>query len=154
MWLFVFLILVVGVNDFIVKVSTNSLDGLKGALIMLTTFGLLYSIYLIRRTNNTSKKASKNNSKNHFGNIWKICKYTLITGALGLLAWVFFFMAMGGLPATIVSSLATSQAFFVMIIEFFTNKYFAKISRDKTLIYKIAGILFIVAGVVLLTLNT
>lgn len=136
-WLFISLVIVVGLIDFVVKISTTSLDGLKGALIMLTTFGLLYSIYLM-----------KGNWRSVSTKIWK---YTSITGALGLIAWGSFFLAMSGLPATIVSSIATTQALFVMIIEFFTDRYFSKISRDKTLIYKALGILLIISGVVLLT---
>ena len=137
------LVIVVAVYEFLIKVATVNLPPINGMAINSIAVGIsLIPVIFF----NPLRKGIRYEVKN-------------IPWVLGIESLTFFaifttYIAMAGLPATIVSSVAASQPLFVVLVEKGLGKIGIKISKDTALLPKLIPILLIVLGIVLLYLRS
>ena len=136
----IFLIIVVALNEFIIKISTSQINALNGAIISLMTFGFVQSLRLF----------SKNARTNLITQARKIVVILLITEIIGFLALITLYLAMSNISATIVSTIATMQVLFVLVLEKIADKHLGTIIKDHLLTPKIIGIVLVIVGAIVL----
>ncbi len=141
LWMIVSLIIIVALYEFFIKIATNNLPELNGISISSICVGLVILPGLF------NKKIRLG-----FPRELKNIKWALLNESLTFLGILTTYFAMAGLPATIVSSIAATQPFTVLILESLANKIGVKISIENNFSKKIVPILLIVLGVVLLYL--
>jgi drug/metabolite transporter (DMT)-like permease len=139
LWLLFPIILFTGVNEFLIKVSTNQISGWNGTSIQLVAMGLTASSLLF---NKNMRRQFKSEIKNY--------KWALLSETITLLAILTTYFAMMGLEATIVSSVAAIQPLSVLFYERLLHKRVGKITKDARLLPKLISILLIFLGVLLL----
>ncbi|MDD5749448.1 MAG: EamA family transporter [Patescibacteria group bacterium] len=141
LWMIISLIIVVALYEFFIKIATNNLPELNGIAISSICVGLIILPGLF------NKKIRLG-----FPKELKNIKWALLNESLTFLGIFTTYFAMAGLPATIVSSIAATQPFAVLILESIAHKIGIKISVENNFNKNIAPILLIVFGVVLLYL--
>lgn len=77
-------------------------------------------------------------------------RYTCISELLTLGAFASIFLAMNGLPATVVSTFSALQPLFVLSIEFLLFRHVPGLTRDERFSRKLFALLLVVLGTVLL----
>ena len=126
-------------NEFLIKIATNQIYWLHGAAINSIVMGLLVMPLLF------NKKI-----RNGFGKEFKNIRITFISEALTILAIATIYLAMAGLPATVVAVISVTQPLFVLGFEFLAFIFGIKIVKDEGWGNKLLGILLIVLGIAIL----
>lgn len=142
LWMIFGMALIVAVDEFLVKVTTINLPELNGMVISLFFIGVVALLMLF---NSNIRKGIRYESRN-IG--WSICA-ELIT----LPAFLTLYLAMSGLSASIVSSIAAIQPLFLLFYERVAQNIFGNISKDELVIQKLGYILLIILGIALLYLS-
>jgi len=142
-WLIFVMILVCALYEFFIKVATNNLPAINGMAINSTFTGLVVIIPLMLH------KKTRQGLAYELRNF----KWALLSESLTFLGVITTYLAMAGLPATIVSSVAALQPLSVIIFERAADKYLGKMIRDHLLLPKLIPILLIILGVFLLYLT-
>jgi drug/metabolite transporter (DMT)-like permease len=140
-WMIATLILVIALYEFLVKVSVTRLPILNGTAICIMATGLTAMLVIL------SRKARQGIAY-EFRNL----KWAVINECMTFLAISTTFLAMAGLPATIVSSIAAIQPMAVLLFEQALHGMGLRLSRDPGIRHKILPIGMIVIGVILLYL--
>jgi uncharacterized membrane protein len=133
------LILSISVGELLVKVSTNNMPAMNGAIIDCALMGLILAggCFITKIRSGVAAE---------FRNI----PVAFAGSVILYIAVIFLFLAMTGLPATIVASIAAIQPLLVLVFERITDTFLGKISKDVYLLPKLGAILLIVVGVVLI----
>lgn len=139
LWILIIFVAIIALYEFFVKISTTNLPEWNGIAISNICLGFTILLGLF------NKKI-----RGKFLTELKNIKWAMLNESLTFLGIVTLFFAMAGLPATIVSSIAATQPFAVLILEFLANKIGMNISVDTNFRKKIIPIFMIVAGVVLI----
>jgi len=137
------MIIVTAITEIFIKTSTNNMPFLNSAVITVLTTGLLYSGNIL-----FSKKSRNEFIKNI--NKTRVLIFGEISDIGGLFLLVY---ATSKLPVTIVAAITCIQPLFVLILEQVAHKTFGKMVKDKTIIWKLTGVTFIIAGLIVLTLR-
>lgn len=137
------IILFEAVHEFSVKLATTALTPLQGVVINNLVVGLTLLCGLFNK-----------NLLKHFmlelrNTPWEFLSALFALGGIGTL-----YFAMSTLPATIVSSIGAIQPLAVLIFERIITARIGTITKDTQLLPKLSAILFIVFGVVLLSIAT
>jgi len=140
LWMVFFAIVILAVNEFLIKVYTNTMPELNGIAISTIFIGLPSLLCLL-----FNKKI-----RISFASELKNVKWALLTEFFAVLGLFALFFAMTGLPATVVASIATIQPLFVIWFEKIGQKLFGKMTRDNLIKPKLIGIILIVIGIILL----
>ena len=141
-WMIAGVIATVIAYDLLVKKAVTSIPALNGMAISCIFLGIAILPALL---NSSVRKGFKFEIKNWH---WAIYSEGLTFIAIGLT-----YLAMKGLPVTIVSSLGATQPLILLVLERIADRWHGKMMRDHLLLPKLGSILFIVAGVVLLYIS-
>jgi hypothetical protein len=139
-WLILLLIFMAAFYEFSIKMVTDNLPVWNGFVVASITNGLIGSLFLF---NNKIRKDFFYELKNF--------KWAFLTEVFTFLSAITVFLAMVGLPATIVSSIAAIQPLAVLFYERIAHSIFGKMSRDNLLLPKLGSIILIVMGVIILS---
>jgi len=134
------IILIIGIYEFMVKVSTSNLPELNGIALNQIFLGLTISTILF-------SKSVRTNVVRDF----RVIKWAFLTETFTFFGILTLFYAMAGLPATIVSSIAAIQPMVVVFLEYFGCKIGLK-TCDLNFKKKFVSIALIVIGVIVLYL--
>ncbi len=141
-WAYVIgMVLTVAVSEFLIKVSTTQIPEINA--LAINFFCLSSVIFIIALFNKKMRDGFGYELKHNF-------RFAVVSDFLWISAIATLFLAMHGLPATIVSSIAIIQPLLVLGFESVVDRFVGKINRDKNFMLKLAGILLIVIGMVLL----
>lgn len=135
------MIFLIGIGEFIMKVAVNNIGPLNAYAITGFVEGILACLLIF-------KKETRTNVKEESRNILYIISSEVFT----CLALITVYLAMSGLPATIVSGIATVQVLFVVLLERLVDQFIGKISRDHYLLPKLIPMILIFLGLILLTI--
>jgi transporter family protein len=138
-WLLASLIICVALDEFFIKIATNHLPEWNGLAVNIIALGLVTCFGLF----------NKNIRIGFIKEFWTI-KWAFLTETFGFLGGACLFFAMGGLPATVVSSIAAIQPLAVLVYERILHAWVGKMSRDVELLPKLIPICLIVIGILLL----
>ena len=141
-WMIAGVIATVIAYDLLVKKAVTSIPALNGMAISCIFLGIAILPALLK---SSVRKGLKFEIKNWH---WAIYSEGLTFIAIGLT-----YLAMKGLPVTIVSSLGATQPLILLVLERIADRWHGKMMRDHLLLPKLGSILFIVAGVVLLYIS-
>jgi hypothetical protein len=133
------LVIFTGVYEFLVKVSTNALPEMNGLALSLLFFGLVMMAVCI-------KKKIRKGIKSEFKNM----KWAFFNESFTFLAILTLFLAMGGLPATIVSSIAAVQPLAVLFYEGMMHRRFGRMRKDHKITMKFLMLLMVVIGLIIM----
>ena len=134
------IIILTSLQEFFIKVSTSNLPVINAFVIGLIADGIIISFSLFR------KEVRKGFRKELVNSGW-----ALFAEAFTFLSWLTLYFAMLGLPATIVSAIASIQPLAVLFFEKIGHKYLGV--KDVKLLPKLGAIILIVIGVILLSLS-
>jgi len=134
------IIVFTGLQEFFIKVSVSNAPMINAFAVSLIVDGLVISFSLF-------KKEVRKGFRREMVNF----KWALFTEALTFLSWMTLYFAMIGLPATIVSAIASVQPLAVLVLEKIGHRFLGV--KDVKLLPKLGAIAFIVLGVVLLSLS-
>ncbi len=143
LWSIGIMILLVAVNEFLIKIFTNTMPESNGIAInsificMPSILGMIF--YKKFRMGFISEL--------------KHIKWAFLSEIFAFLGLATLYFAMVGLPATIVSSIAAIQPLVLLGFERVAQKIFGKMTKDKLVLPKLIAIILIVLGVILLYLN-
>lgn len=140
-WFILLLILITAIWEFSVKIITNNVPVWNGFAVACIVNGIVGTLFLF---NKTIRKDFVSELKNF--------KWAFLTETFTFFSTITTYLAMAGLQATIVSSIAAIQPLAVLIYERIAQRMFGKMSRDTLLLPKLAAIVLIVAGVILLSI--
>jgi drug/metabolite transporter (DMT)-like permease len=140
-WLIVMLVIFVGLDEFFIKMATNRIPELNGLVITLIAAGLAVMMGLF---NKNIRLGVPKELKN--------IKWALVSESLTFSGFFTLYFAMGGLPATVVSSVAATEPLAVLALESFANRIGIRISAEIDFFRKLVPISLIVLGVVILYL--
>jgi len=141
-WYIIAMIILIGLGEFIMKVAVNNINAWNAFAITIFVEGLLTCLFIFRK--DTRKYLSAESGNIH---------WLLIGEAVTFAAISSMYLAMSGLPASIVAGIATVQVLFVVFLERICDKFIGKISRDHYLLPKLIPIILIFLGLVLLTVG-
>ena len=77
-------------------------------------------------------------------------KWFFLIDILTILSPFSVYIAMNGLPASVVASIAAIQPMYVLFLENIVHKFIGKISKDEKILPKLIPIALIVIGVIIL----
>jgi uncharacterized membrane protein len=140
-WMIFGLAVFVAFYEFVIKVSTLSLSPWNGVAINHMVVGCTIMLVLF-------SAKYRREFRHEFTNI----RWAFLSETLTVLATLFLFLAMSGLPATIVSSVAATQPLAVLVFEQIFAAIGFHVIRDTSILKKAVPIALIVAGVFLLYL--
>ncbi|MBM3232850.1 hypothetical protein FJZ18_01650 [Candidatus Pacearchaeota archaeon] len=142
LWTLGVMIITGAFSEFFVKVSTESLPVLNGIALNNLSMGAVFIPALFF---SKLRRQCLSELKN--------IHYIFISESMTFLAVFLLFLAMKGLPATIVTSLSATQPVFVVILEKIAHWKFGKIVRDDSFKFKIGAVALVILGVILLALE-
>jgi drug/metabolite transporter (DMT)-like permease len=143
LWTIGLLIIIVAINEFLIKIFTNTMPELNGIAINAIFVCVPSFIGII------FYKKLRKEFYSEFKNIkWAFLSEIFTFGGIATL-----YLAMVGLSATIVSSIAAIQPLVLLGFERIAQKLFGKITKDKLILPKLIAIILIVLGVILLYLK-
>jgi drug/metabolite transporter (DMT)-like permease len=132
-------ILCVAISEFLMKVSTNNIPALNGFVLNLFIMGLTILSVLI----------FKDNRKGFLSEI-KNFRWAVLSESFTFTGLLLIYLAMEGLPATIVTALAAIQPMFVVLFESIAIRMIGNMAQDKNFIKKLISIGLIVLGAILI----
>ncbi|MGE0793113.1 MAG: EamA family transporter [Candidatus Woesearchaeota archaeon] len=137
-WLIGLLILIVAFYEFFIKMATNNLPEFNGIAISSICIGIsiLFGLF-----NKKIRIGVPKELKNF--------KWALANESLTFMGIIATYLAMNGLPATIVASIGATQPLTVLFLESLSHKMGFKISVENNFRKNLIPILFIVFGVIL-----
>jgi drug/metabolite transporter (DMT)-like permease len=135
------MVLAVAVSEFLIKVSTTQIPEINALAINFFCLGA--TIFTIALFSKKMREGFGYELKHNF-------HLAVVSDFLWISAIGTLFLAMDGLPATIVSSIAIIQPLLVLGFESMVDRFVGKINRDKNFTLKLAGIVLIVIGMALL----
>jgi len=138
-WYIVAIIFLIAIEEFIMKVAVNNINVWNAFVISSLIEGII-TFFLIFRKDTRKYLAAE------FSNIYVIIMGEVFT----FLAISMVYLAMSGLPASIVSGIATVQVLFVVVLERICDQFIGKISRDNYLLPKLIPMILIFLGLILL----
>lgn len=135
----IIMILVIAATELMIKVTTTKMPEMNGTAItvMFSGFASLFGLF--------SSKIRKG-----FVSELKNIKWTAITEGLFIFAVLTLYLAMDGLPATVVSSIAAIEPLAVLMLESFVNKHIGSMAAKGAFRKKVIPLSMIVAGIALL----
>jgi drug/metabolite transporter (DMT)-like permease len=143
LWSIGLLVLIVAVDEFLIKVFTNTMPESNGIAVnaificVPSIIGLIFS----KRLRKESFLEMKNT------------KWAFLSESLTFLGLSTLYFAMVGLSATIVCSISAIQPLILLGFERIAQKIFGKMTKDKLILPKLIAIVLIVVGVIILYLN-
>ncbi|MDD2646854.1 MAG: EamA family transporter [Patescibacteria group bacterium] len=140
-WMLISMIVVVSLYEFNIKVSTEKLPELNGVSITGIFAGLTALTILF-----------KNENRRWFWSELKNIKWAYLIETFTFLGILTTYLAMSGLSATIVSSMASIQPLAVLLFESAMERKFGKMTRDKSFRHKLLPLSLVVVGIFLLYL--
>lgn len=140
-YILVGLIILIGLNEFIIKISTSNINVFNGIVITWIVYGLFLIPLLLWKKNRIDFIKQKN-----------IILIESMIDLIGYAALLTLFIAMSGLPATIVSAIAISQILFTVVFEKIVDRFLGKIIRDRLILRKAVALSIIAIGVIILSL--
>jgi uncharacterized membrane protein len=135
------LVVLIALNEFFTKMATNHMPENNVACINSATFGVTLSAVIVLPS-----------ARKHF--VWELrynWMWALLSEVLTLAAAYCLVLAMAGLSAPIVSSLAATQPFYILCLE-----RVARIAPDtcgECMLYKLVPVSVIITGVVLISFS-
>ena len=135
------MIVLIGVEEFIMKVAVNNINVWNAFVITSLVEGIL-AFFLI----------FKNDTRKYLSRELKISHWIVIGEIFTFLAISMVYLAMSGLPASVVSGIATVQVLFAVLLERLVDQFIGKISRDNYLLPKLVPMILIFIGLVLLAI--
>jgi drug/metabolite transporter (DMT)-like permease len=136
----VFLIILMAVWEFLIKIATINLSIWQAFAIVSIVNGVTASFFLL----------SPKIRSDFFSEI-KNFKWSFLTETFTILGAITLYFAMSRLPATVVSSIAAIQPMAVLVYERIADKLIGKMQRDHLLLPKLGSIFLIVIGIILLS---
>jgi drug/metabolite transporter (DMT)-like permease len=133
------LTLLIGLTEFFVKVATDGLTAWQGVAINQATMAIVLLCGL-------AHPAVRNGLKGELPNT----RWALLSEIFTFASIATLFLAMEGLPATIVSSIAAIQPLFVLLFERIVDARIGTISKEHLLVPKLGAITLIVIGAILI----
>ena len=141
-WSILILIITAALNELFVKIATSQINGWNGTAISSIVMGLFVMPLLLKK-----------NVRKGFRSEFKRIKLTFISEALTIAAIGTLYLAMAGLPATIVSVISVTQPLFVLLFEWTAFSIGIKIVKDINWKNKLFAILLIVLGIIVLYIS-
>jgi drug/metabolite transporter (DMT)-like permease len=141
LWAIVGISVMIAFNAFIIKIYTTNMPELNGIAVNCIAIGLAVLCGLFN-------KKLRNDARVEI----KRFHWALLTEFFTFLGLFTLYIAIKGLPVTIVSSIAAAQPLFLLFFERIAQNRFGKMSRDYLLLPKLKFILLIVLGIILLYL--
>jgi uncharacterized membrane protein len=138
-WHIIAFIFLIGLGEFIMKVAVGHISSWNAYAITAFVEGTLTFLLIL-------KKETRMHVKSEFSNIHLI----LSTEVFTFLAISTLYLAMSGLPASVVAGIATVQVLFIVILERLVDQFIGKISRDHYLLPKLIPMILIFIGLILL----
>ena len=138
-WSLIIMATAAALNEIFIKVATSQIGEWHGTAISSIVMGLFVMPLLF-------KKSIRKEFVCEFKNI----NLTFISEALTIGGIVTLYLAMAGLPATIVSVISVTQPLFVLGFEFLAFSFGIKIVKDVRWRHKMLAILLIVVGIAIL----
>jgi uncharacterized membrane protein len=139
LWMISLLIFTVALNEFFIKIATNHLPALNGLAISLIFLGLAIMLGFFH-----------GKTRRGFARELRNIKWALLIESLTFLATFTVYIAIAGLPVTLVASVAATQPLAVVFLERIFSKYGKKISKDERLLPKLISIGLIVMGIIVM----
>lgn len=141
-WSLAIVIIGASLHEFFAKVAVNQINPWHGATINSIVMGWFAIVLLF-------KEKYRNGFKSEFKNV----KLTFISELLTLAGILSIYLAMVGLPATIVSVVSVVQPLFVLFFEWVAFSFGIKIVKDINWKNKLFAIVMIIIGLILLYFN-
>lgn len=140
LWMLGVMIITGAFSEFFVKVATNDLSLWHNLAINNLAMGAVFlpALFLAKL-------------RNQFTRELRNVRFVFVSEIVTFFAILALYLAMQGLPATIVTSLMATQPVFVVIFEHIAHNLFGKMIRDDALRFKLRAIVFVVIGIILLT---
>lgn len=138
-WLMALMILLVALHEFFIKVATNSLPAMNGLAVGLIAIGLTLCLGLLHRP-----------TRKGVGYEWRNLKWAVCGESLALAGLAAIYLAMAGLPATIVSTIGATQPLILLFLEKGFHASGVNICRDVRLLNRLVPISLMVLGIVLM----
>lgn len=138
----VFFVFLIAGNELFMKVATDNLPVWNSVVINNIFLGLTVLFVLFH------PKYRKD-----FPSELKNIKWAFMTEVSTFLAVLVTYLAMDGLPVTIVSSIGAIQPLAVLFFEWVAHRLFGKMTRDESFVPKLIPITIIVIGVILLYIS-
>lgn len=139
LWSISFVTIGAALHEFFAKIATSQINAWNATAINSIVMGW-FALFLL------FKKKYRAEFKYEFKNV----KLTFISEVLTLVGVLTIYLAMSGLPATIVSVVSVLQPLFVLLFEWIAFSFGFKIVKDESWRHKIFAIIMIVMGLVLL----
>lgn len=130
-------------SEFFVKIAVGGLSPLYGVALSNIALGVVLLPALFFR-----------NIRRQFLVEVKNWRFSLISEIITLFSIFTLYLAMDGLPATIVTSLAATQPVFLVLFERIGHGMFGKMVKDEAVGFKLGTVILVVIGVVLLAIST
>jgi uncharacterized membrane protein len=128
--------------EFFAKIATTSIPELNGIAISCMSLGFTVLPALCHKK-----------TRSAFPSEFLKIKWALLSEALTFLAVFSIYFAMKGLKATFVSSISAIQPLAVIVFERIVHEKYGRITKDMNLFPKLAAILLIVTGIVVLCIS-
>lgn len=141
-WSLVIVTLGTGLHEFFAKIAVNQISPWHGTAINSIAMGWFALVLLL-------KKKYRIGFISEFRNV----KLTFVSELLTLAGILAIYLAMNGLPATIVSVISVVQPLFVLFFEWVAFSLGIKIVKDINWKNKLFAILLIIIGLILLYVN-
>jgi uncharacterized membrane protein len=138
-WLMVLLVLLVALHEFFIKVTTNNLPALNGLAVGLIAIGLTLCLGMLHRP-----------TRKGVGTEWRNLQWAVVGEILGLAGLTAIYLAMAGLPATIVSTIGAIQPLILLFLEKGAHAAGLNICSDVRLLNRLVPICLMVLGIVLM----
>lgn len=138
-WLMALMVLLVALHEFFIKVATNNLPALNGLAVGLIAIGLTLCLGMLHRP-----------TREGVGDEWCNLKWAVFGEILGLAGLAAIYLAMAGLPATIVSTIGAIQPLILLFLEKGIHATGVNLCRDVRLLNRLVPISLMVLGIVLM----
>lgn len=138
-WLMVLMVVLVALHEFFIKVATNELPALNGLAVGLVSIGVTLLAGLLHKPTRLGVGTEFKNLK------WAVCGEGLAMGGLAAI-----YLAMAGLPATIVSTIGATQPLILLFLEKGIHASGIPLCSDVRLLTKLIPISLMVLGIVLM----
>lgn len=141
-WSIGVIVLTAALNEFFIKIASSQIEGWNGTAINSIVMGLFVMPLLFKRS-----------IREGFVYEFKNIKLTFVSELLTIGAILTIYLAMAGLPATIVSVISVTQPLFVLLFEWFAFMMGLHLAKDVQWKNKLLAVFLIVLGIVILYLR-
>jgi drug/metabolite transporter (DMT)-like permease len=135
------MILLIGIGEFIMKIAVSNINVWNAFAITSFVEGTLTFLLIFRKDTRAHLSLESVN-----------IRWILFGEIFTFLAISTIYLAMSGLPASIVAGISAIQILFIVLLERFFDQFIGKISRDHYLLPKLIPMILIFLGLILLTI--